>query len=89
MRKFSSFIEAANLMEVPLSNGQYTWSREGRSISRSLIDRFFITKVWDEAFENSRVIPQASTLSDHFPLLLEAGSVCWGPSPFNFVIVGC
>lgn len=31
MRKFNNFIEAAGLLEVPLSNGNYTWSWEGNS----------------------------------------------------------
>lgn len=84
MQKFNCFIESTNLMEVPLSNGRYTWSWEGSSVSRSLIDRFFVTKAWDEVFENTRVTRQACRLSYHFPLLLESGLFCWDPSPFRF-----
>lgn len=42
MRKFNSFIEEAGLLEIPFSNGNYTWSRDGNSRSHSLIDRFLI-----------------------------------------------
>lgn len=84
MRKFNNFIDPANLMEIPLSNRRFTWLRDGNSAVRSLIDRFFINKEWDEIFENTRVSQQTRTFSNHFPLLLEAGSVCWGPSPFRF-----
>lgn len=53
MKKFNKFIEKAHLMEIPLSNGRFTWSREGIRISRSLLDRFFMTNEWDEAFEGT------------------------------------
>lgn len=84
MRKFNNFIDKANLLEVPLSNGWFTWSCHGSLFARSLIDRFFISKDWDDAFENSRVNRQSPIFSDHFPLILEAGSISWGPSPFRF-----
>lgn len=84
MKRFNNFIDSANLIEIPLSNGRFTWSREGISVARSLIDRFFINKEWDEIFENTRASRQPRTFSDYFPLLLEAGLVSWGPSPFRF-----
>ena len=43
MRKFNNFIDMSQLMEIPLSNGRFTWSREGRGPVRSLLDRFFIS----------------------------------------------
>lgn len=84
MRQFNNPIDSLNIWELPLQNGRCTWSREGSSISRSLLDPFFIDKEWDEISENSRVGRKAHTISDHFPLLLEARSIKWGPSPFRF-----
>lgn len=84
MKKFNRFIDSAALLEVPLSNGRFTWSREGLNVSRSLIDRFFIFKDWDDMFENTMVTRQPRFFSYHFPLLLEAGTIAWGPSPFRF-----
>ncbi|XP_038884537.1 DEAD-box ATP-dependent RNA helicase FANCM isoform X3 [Benincasa hispida] len=43
-----------------------------------------VSQNWDEFFEDSRVSRQARTISDHFPLLFEAGAFEWGPSPFRF-----
>lgn len=40
MRKFNNFISVVNLLEIPLSNGRFTWCREGVVISRSLIEYF-------------------------------------------------
>lgn len=68
-----------------MSNGRFTWSRERNRVSRSLLDRFLVTNEWDEAFEGSQVFRQIRIVSDHFPLLLEAGAVDWGPSPFHFL----
>ena len=42
MRKFNNFIEEPKLIQVPLLNGKFTWSKEGRVVLRSLLDRFFI-----------------------------------------------
>ena len=84
MSLFNKFIELGNLMEIPLQNGRFTWSREGFSPSRSLLDRFLINQQWDDLFENSRVSHKARIFSDHFPLMLEAGAFLWGPSPFRF-----
>ena len=69
MRQFNSFIESANIMEIPLQIGKFTWSREGGTAARSLLNRFFINSKWDGEFENSRVTRKARTFSDHFPLL--------------------
>lgn len=79
MRKFNNFIFYANLLEIPLSSSRFTWSREGRVISHSLIDKFLVSNEGDEAFENTRTVRQVCTSSDHFPLLLEASSFEWGP----------
>lgn len=70
-------------MEIPLSNGKFTWSRETNP-AHSLLNRFLITKSWGEIFDNCRVSRKVITPSDHFPLLLEAGAFEWGPSSFSF-----
>ena len=84
MRQFNVFIDSANLMEITLQNGKFTWSREGGTGARSLLDRFFINSKWDDEFENSRVTRKARIFSVHFPLLLEAGATLLGASPFRF-----
>lgn len=55
MRKFNNFITLAQLMEIPLSNGKFTWPREGNVTSRTLLDRFLISSSWDDSFANTRV----------------------------------
>ena len=84
MSLFNKFIDPANLTEIPLQNGRFTWSRKGGSPSRSLQDRF-INKNWDDLLENSCVSRKACMFSDHFPILLEAGAIIWGPSPLSIL----
>lgn len=68
-------------MEIPHGNDRFTWSREGASVVRLVLDRFVINKAWDDEFENIRASRQACLFSDHFPLFLEAGS--------DFATAGC
>ncbi|KAA0041979.1 hypothetical protein E5676_scaffold306G002060 [Cucumis melo var. makuwa] len=58
-------------LEIPLGNGKFTWSQEGASIARSVLDRFFINEACDDEFENTRASRQARLFSDHFPILVE------------------
>lgn len=49
MRKFNRFIEETNLIEIPLSDGRFTWSREGETSARSLIDKFLVSNNWEKS----------------------------------------
>lgn len=81
MKKFNISIDNYDVLEILVSNGMFTWSRGGVS-SHSLIGKL-ISKEWDDIFDNTKVARQAQIFSDHFPLLLEAGVILWGPSPFR------
>lgn len=41
-------------LEIPLSNGKFTWSSLGVNLIHSLLDRFFVLKSWDHLWDNSR-----------------------------------
>jgi len=86
---FNNFIDTTNLREIPLQNRRFTWSREGNQVARSLLDRFFIYREWDDAFDNTRVTRHARTFSDYFPLVLEVGAVSWGLHLSDSAIVCC
>ncbi|KAE8637486.1 hypothetical protein CSA_016968 [Cucumis sativus] len=73
MRNFNIFIKENNFMEVPLSNGRFTWSSEGEVISKSLIDRFLVSNKWEEAFEKRKAF-STSSLSAVMLKLLRFGS---------------
>jgi hypothetical protein len=84
MMDFLDFIEASHLVDLPLGGGPYTWSNGSASPSMSRIDRFLISSDWEDKYPDvvQKLLPRP--LSDHFPLLLEVGSVVQGKSPFRF-----
>ena len=84
MFAFSDFIESNSLVDLPLEGASFTWFRDSGFPSMSRIDRALVSLDWEEHFENisQRVLPRV--ISDHCPLLLEAGVVRRGRSAFKF-----
>ena len=84
MFAFSDFIESNSLVDLPLKGASFTWFRDFGLPFRSRIDRALVSLDWEEHFENvsQRVLP--CVISDHCPLLLEAGAVRHDRSAFKF-----
>ena len=88
MEKFSEFIEDLNLIDLPLEGGSYTWSSGTNQPSMSRIDRALVSHDWEQHFPDviQGIIPQP--VSNHFPILLKAGGMARGKSPFGLRICG-
>ncbi|KAL4613723.1 hypothetical protein ACB092_07G001100 [Castanea dentata] len=84
MEKFSEFVEDLNLVDLPLEGGSFTWSSGSDQPMMSRIDRALVTPDWEDHFPDvtQRILPR--TVSDHSPILLEAGGMARGKSPFKF-----
>ncbi|KAL4619783.1 hypothetical protein ACB092_06G105200 [Castanea dentata] len=84
MEKFSELIEDLNLIGLPLEGGSYTWSSCTYQPAMSSIDRALVTLDWEEHFPDviQRILPHP--ISDHNLILLEAGGMARGKSPFKF-----
>ncbi|KAL8474343.1 hypothetical protein ACS0TY_030982 [Phlomoides rotata] len=81
-RQFRSFIEEAELTDLPLLRRKFTWYKDnGASCSR--LDRFLILAKWCARWPNAKQSGLKRIFSDHAPIILES---CqrenWGPIPF-------
>ena len=84
MFNFSDFIERNILVYLPLIRGEYTWFRDSVNPVMSRIDRVLVSTVWEEHFSNVIQRPLPCVVSDHCPILVEAGGMVRGKCPFKF-----
>ncbi|RVX04892.1 hypothetical protein CK203_019123 [Vitis vinifera] len=84
MRRFSEVIGELGLRDFPLAEGPFTWIGGLNSQAASRLDRFLISDQWEDHF---LVITQSALprlVSDHSPIVLEAGGFSSSKSPFRF-----
>ncbi|XP_057419451.1 uncharacterized protein LOC130713677 [Lotus japonicus] len=80
--EFNNFVEAMELVDLPLAGRKYTWYRaNGQAQSR--IDRFLISHEWLLQWPNCEQVGLARDISYHCPLLLRSVFQDWGLKPFR------
>nr|CAN79448.1 hypothetical protein VITISV_004425 [Vitis vinifera] len=83
MRRFSEVIGELGLRDSPLTGGPFTWIGGLNSQAASRLDRFLISDQWEDHF--SAITQSAPRMvSDHSPIVLEAGGFSSGKIPFHF-----
>jgi hypothetical protein len=84
MVEFSNFIESQYLVDLPLMGGSYMWCNRAATPSMSRIDRILVSTEWEEQYPDvvQKLLPKP--ISDHNPILLEAGGMARGKSSFKF-----
>jgi hypothetical protein len=84
MYDFSDFISDHGLIDIPLSGGNFTWSNNRDVVSMSRIDWFLYNADWEEGFITISQKRLVRLTSDHFPIMLDCGSIPRGRWPFRF-----
>jgi predicted DNA-binding protein (MmcQ/YjbR family) len=69
MRRFRSFLDAAQLEELHLHGRRFTWSNERDVPTLERLDRLFAMVDWLQAYPNHVLKALSSDCSDHCP--------CW------------
>ncbi|XP_050232953.1 uncharacterized protein LOC126681456 [Mercurialis annua] len=83
MLDFADFINKAGLLEVPLNGRFFTWYN---SISKSKIDRCFVTPLVLTTWQDLHLKALARSFSDHVPIFFSSvGKINWGPRPFRSI----
>ena len=87
MRRFSEIIEDLGLRDIPLQGGPFTWRGGRNNCSMSRIDRFLVSNDWESYFSGVIQSTLPRPISDHCPILLDAGGIRKGPIPFRFEVM--
>ncbi|XVF41627.1 hypothetical protein PTKIN_Ptkin01aG0294700 [Pterospermum kingtungense] len=84
MQRPTDFISGADLVDLPLLGGKFTWSNNRERPTFCRLDRFLISTGFISKFPDvcQKVLPKS--LSNHNPLLLEENKTDWGAKPFKF-----
>lgn len=78
---FQNFIQQTHLLEVPASDGWFTWFS---GYAKSKLDRLLVNPEWLSKFPKLQVSILKRNLSDHCPLLVKSDDANWGAKPFRF-----
>lgn len=81
MDEFKAAMNKLEVIDLPLSGGQWTWSNQRSSsrIDEFLVSAGFLTQLFRIL---QKTLPRPT--SDHFPICLIVDGVQWGPVPFRF-----
>ena len=84
MRRFSKVIGELGLRDSPLTGGLFTWIGGLNSQAASRLDCFLILDQQEDHFSAITHSALPRMVSDHSPIVLEAGGFSSGKSPFRF-----
>ncbi|RVW90107.1 hypothetical protein CK203_035864 [Vitis vinifera] len=83
MRRFSEVIGELGLKDLPLAGGPFTWIGGLNSQAASRLDRFLFSDQWEDHFSAITQAALPRLISDHSPIVLQAGGFSSGKSPFR------
>jgi endonuclease/exonuclease/phosphatase family metal-dependent hydrolase len=73
MDMFNNFIEDTTLREIKKVGGRFTWINKQRGPVMSNLDRFFVSRDWEQRYPKVLVRTLTRVGLDHNPILLDDG----------------
>ncbi|XP_039053773.1 uncharacterized protein LOC120195908 [Hibiscus syriacus] len=83
MNIFRDFVSKANLIDLPLLGGQFTWCNNREVPTFERLDRFLVDNSFFSQFPKINQNLQPRSISDHNIILLENRECNWGPKSFR------
>jgi len=79
---FNRFIENNGLLDIPSVGKKYTWFK-ANGTTKSILDRFLVSKEWLQLWPTAKQYVQSRMVSDHCALVLKSCAKDWSPKPFR------
>ncbi|XP_039005300.1 uncharacterized protein LOC120132647 [Hibiscus syriacus] len=83
MNMFRDFVSKANLFDLPMSGGRFTWCNNREVPTFERLDRFLVDQRLVILFSRISQSLQPRSVSDHNIILLENKECNWGLKPFR------
>ncbi|GMI68854.1 hypothetical protein like AT1G43760 [Hibiscus trionum] len=83
MSAFQIFVSMANLIDLPLCGGRYTWYNNRDPPTFIRLDRFLIMAEFCLQFPGIKQVLANRSISDHNGISLKEERCNWGPKPFR------
>lgn len=84
MGSLNIWINNHSLKELPLTGRRFTWSNQRDVPTLVKLDRVFCTSDWEALFLDCSLQSNASSMSDHCPLVLRLNVGFKGKKRFHF-----
>lgn len=84
MGRFRRFVNEAELKDIHLHGRSFTWSNERDRPTLEKLDQVLVTVDWEIQAPNCFLQALATTMSDHYPLLLSTNAGLQGKPRYHF-----
>jgi hypothetical protein len=69
-KTFNSIISAYELKEIEMTGGKFMWSNNQTNPTLEKLDRFLMSKQWEDNFPEVKINKLPREMSDHNPLIM-------------------
>lgn len=79
MMRLEDFVKIASLQDIPLCNANYTWTNGQDELVVSRLDKFLVSREWEEFYPLYFQEAMPEVTSDHWPIMMHTTARSFGP----------